>query len=226
VRRVSPIASVYLPAVICRSAVRRCSAACRIGPCAIGSGTVTVNEAVRPTFSSCRSHVLAAALRVSCRSATGCAALCGRDPCRSSRTARSPPPRCSSRARSWAEVTGTARSTDTLAAFVRNGTRVCRKALLVRLECPQERLHVEDGDQYDWCGPPGDVSRVWSSPYGTLDKVGDGMLELKPGGEDHVVLAGTLRCGRCTSRAPASGTMAVAAPQRHMRVLPGAGEET
>ncbi|MEW2493745.1 hypothetical protein AB0942_09380 [Streptomyces nodosus] len=96
-----------------------------------------------------------------------------------------------------------------------------------------------------WCGPEGGEG-VWASLYGTLDEVGDGMLALRPGGEHHpvriplnrvVALAGAPRWDRNHpyqeaplwkpyEPVPARDTAAVAAPQRHIRVLPGAGEET
>ncbi|MCX4827034.1 hypothetical protein OG883_46205 [Streptomyces sp. NBC_01142] len=95
-----------------------------------------------------------------------------------------------------------------------------------------------------WCGPEGGEG-VWASLYGTLDEVGDGMLALKPGGEHHpvriplnrvVALAGAPRWDRNHpyqeaplwkpyEPVPARDTAAVATPQRHIRVLPGAGEE-
>lgn len=96
-----------------------------------------------------------------------------------------------------------------------------------------------------WCGPEGGDG-VWASLYGSLVEVGEGMLALKPGGKHHAVriplsrvvaLAGAPRWDQNHpyrdaplwtpyEPAPAAEEAAVAAPQRHMHVLPGSGEET
>lgn len=99
-----------------------------------------------------------------------------------------------------------------------------------------------------WCGPE-DGGGLWASLYGTLDEVGEGRLALKPGGEHHAVpiplsrvvaLAGAPRWDQNHAHREAplwtpyepyeparpAEAAPVAAPQRHMRVLPGAGEDT
>ncbi|MEU5241659.1 hypothetical protein ACH4UR_35715 [Streptomyces lydicus] len=94
-----------------------------------------------------------------------------------------------------------------------------------------------------WCGPEG-AEGVWASLYGTLDDVGEGELTLKPGGQHRpvriplnrvVALVGAPRWDRDHYQeaplwkpyepVPVPNAASVSPAQRHMRVLPSAGEE-